>query len=233
MLRPVRPQQPPSTVSRKAILAMAGDDQALADLYVRCREAMLARAARWAPTCSEAEREDVVQDSLLEVIGVLRRGRWQPDGGSFLGWLDRVVHHDLVDAARRRRRAPRLIAPDRLDAGTPAKGSGPGTWLLAGEQETRIVAAVRAALAAIKPLYADVLLLRSVLGLEIEQVGKELGLQRRQVVDATYEARRRLFARLHRGAADWEVFVQHVEHRIVVDTPAAVRALARSDSGRR
>jgi RNA polymerase sigma factor (sigma-70 family) len=211
---------------------MAGDDQALADLYVRCREAMLARAARWAPSRSEAEREDVVADSLLEAIAVLRRGAWQPDEGSFLGWLDRVVRHDLVDAARRRRRGPRLMAPDRIDADTTAGGHGPGTWLVAGEQEARIVAAVRAALAAIKPRYADVLLLRSVLGLEVDEVGKELGLQRRQVIDATYEARRRLFARLERGAADWDVFVQHVEHRIAVDTPRAVRALLRADPER-
>lgn len=203
---------------------MAGDEGALADLVLRCREAMLARAQRWAPAASRAQLEDVVGDSLLAAIAMLRQGSWKPEQGSFLGWLDQVVRHDLIDALRRAARAPVATDPQQLDGRAPA-AAGPMTRLAADEQEQRIVAAVRRALAALNPRYADVLLLRHVLRLDVDAVAAELGLHRRQVIDAAYEGRQRLFARLERGEADWQVFVQHVEHRVQADTPAAVRAL--------
>jgi RNA polymerase sigma factor (sigma-70 family) len=211
------------------MLALQGDDQALARLMLRCREAMLVRVARLAPGLDHGELEDVVGDSLLAAIGMLRAGRWRPEQGSFLGWLDQVVRHDLIDAVRRRTRAPAATDPQQLDGLAGREGPGPATQLLAGEQELCIVAAVRRALAAINPRYADVLLLRAVLGLDVDDVAKELGMQRRQVIDAAYEGRLRLFVRLERGAADWEVFVQHVAHRVVAETPAAVRALLRPE----
>lgn len=217
---------PPSTASRQAILAMAGDDQALADLYVRCRETMLARAARLAPDRAPQDLEDVVADSLLDALRMLRAGRWQADQGSFLGWLDRVVRNDLVDDARRRARAPRAVDPGQLDGSRRHAEPGPITQVLLGEHEQHTVAAVRAALGAIHARYADVLLLRTVLGLDVDAVARELGMQRRQVIDATYEGRLRLFARLPGGETDWLWFVRYVERCVVVDSPAAARALA-------
>lgn len=220
------PDRPPSTASRQAILAMAGDDAALAELFGRCRETMLVRAARWAPGRDVAELEDVVGDSILAALRMLRAGSWRPQQGSFLGWLDQVVRHDLIDATRRRERHARPTDPQQLDALTRC-GPGPATRLLAGEQELQIVAAVRRQLAALNPRYADALLLRQVLGLDVDAAAAELGMRRRQLIDAAYEGRRQLFARLERGAADWQVFVQHVAHRVAADGVAAVRALAR------
>lgn len=204
---------------------MAGDDRAMGDLFVRCRETMLARASRFAAELAPGDVEDVVSGSLLAALRMLRAGKWRPDQGSFLGWLDRVVRHDVVDEARRRARAPRPVDPDALDMIGGNRDAGPITQAVLGEQERLAVAAVRSALAAIPAHYADVLLLRSVHGLDVDAVAHELGMQRRQVIDAAYEGRRRLFARLPNGEADWRVFVLHVERCVVVDSPAAARAL--------
>lgn len=219
---------PQSSLSRQAILAMAGDDQALADLYVRCHEVLLVRAARIAPRLDPAELEDVVSDSLLTVIRVLRNGRWDPHQGPFLAWLDRVVRNDLIDATRGRARRANLIDGRELDRLRSPLTTGPATRLAAAEQEAHIVASVRRKLGAIHQRYADVLLLRSILRLDVDAIADELGMQRRQVIDACYEGKRQLLARLERGAADWDVFLRHVELRVGADTPAAVRALARS-----
>jgi RNA polymerase sigma factor (sigma-70 family) len=218
---------PPSTATRQAILAMAGDEQALADLYVRCREAMLVRAARLMPAWDAAALEDVVADSLLAALRLLRAGRWDAAGGSFLGWLDRVLRNDLVDAARRAKRAPRATDPQQLDALARRAEPGPITRVLADEHERLAVDAVRRALLALPEHYADVLLSRTILGLDVDAAARELGMKRRQVIDATYEARRRLFARLEHGENDWAVFVRHVERRVAVESPAAARLLLR------
>lgn len=214
-------------MSRQAILAIAGDQQALADLFVRCRETMLVRAARAAPERDLADLEDVVSESLMAALVALRSGGWKSESGSFLAWLDAVVRHDLVDAARRQARRPRAMDPDSLDRIAAEDHGGTVAKCAAAEEEERIVVRVRRALSAIHPRYSEVLLLRTVLGLEVDDVAKELGLTRRQVIDAAHEGRKRLFARLERGGADWEVFVRHVEQRLVADTPAAALAFAR------
>ena len=85
---------------------------------------MLYKVARRAGL-SEADAEDVVQETVVAVARQMPRFRYDPARGSFKGWLFRIVGRRVSDHLRRLYRQPRRDEP-ALEAEDGESGAGTG-----------------------------------------------------------------------------------------------------------
>ena len=146
--------------------ARAGDHDAIAALY-RCHHRRLLRVLR-----SEVgdAAEDVASQTWLEVIGALRR--FEGDERGFQSLLYTIARRRVADHRRSLRRRPSTpTAPADLhgmpDVGTPLEGATIDG--LAGDDAARRVTEI------LGPDAAEIVLLRVVAGLSVEQVAKVVG----------------------------------------------------------
>jgi RNA polymerase sigma-70 factor (ECF subfamily) len=165
--------------------AQAGDEAALEALLSR-HEGRILRFARQA--CGhEADAEDVLQETLLTMVGALPGFRGE---AALDTWLFTVARraclHRRRKAARRQSIAPRVD----LDAAEAVADPGPDPERLAEREQLAV--RVSAALDALDEKYRGVLVLRDVEGLTAPEVGEVLGLSVAAVKSRLHRARAQL-----------------------------------------
>ena len=144
--------------------ARRGSRAALATLYEDLQPNVLA----YLRARSRADADDIASDVWVSVAAGLARFRGDESG--FRGWVFTIARRRLVDARRRRARRPADPAPHEVFVAIAAEV----------DPEAEVVARLdyEAALAALSTLPADqedVVLLRVVAGLSVEEAARALG----------------------------------------------------------
>jgi RNA polymerase sigma-70 factor, ECF subfamily len=145
--------------------ARRGDETAWTRLYLDLAPTLTGYLrGRGCPTA-----EDVTSETLLQVVRDLRR--FDGDESAFRSWVFTIAHHRLIDAARKVAARPSTpLSPERLEASSPP---------LSSFEEQAIaelgVSELEPLLRACTPDQRDVLLLRYVADLSLQQVAEVLG----------------------------------------------------------
>ncbi|HHQ48932.1 MAG TPA: sigma-70 family RNA polymerase sigma factor [Acidobacteria bacterium] len=88
------------------------------------RSALTAAVRRTCPPWLAADAEDIVQESMVRLLGILKSREGKPDPGSSYLW--RVAHSVTVDEIRRRRRRREVpMEEGLLEAGEEGGGASP------------------------------------------------------------------------------------------------------------
>jgi RNA polymerase sigma-70 factor (ECF subfamily) len=147
----------------------AGDDRALAKLLERYAPSIHRFGVKM---CRDPEdAKDVLQETLLAAARGLREFR---GGASLSTWLFTIARSFCIKKRRQRVGAPSEIVSLESDAGRAIAAGGEAPDELAGSRE--IGAALDAAIAALDPIYREVLVLRDVEGLTAPEVASVLGI---------------------------------------------------------
>jgi RNA polymerase sigma-70 factor (ECF subfamily) len=177
-----------------AVLAAAvrGDEQAFASLWRDLHPAVL----RYLYVVAPGAAEDVASETWLEVVRGL--GRFTGDEAGFRSWVFIIARHRALDERRRRGRRLTVPLPGELAA----------EWQSADDPAEQVVEGLstKAALAVIAQLphdQAEVVLLRVVAGLGVEQVARIVGKRPGAVRVLAHRGLRRLAERLEREQ-EWE-----------------------------
>lgn len=134
--------------------------------------------AAWALCGSQADAEDLVQDTFAKVLAKPRRVRGDDD----LGYLLQVLRNTFISG---RRAAARRIAPvDAPDGFEPADPSG--THRPEQAVEAREVFAV---IAGLKDVFRDALIAVDVVGLSYAEAGELLGAKEATITSRVHRAR--------------------------------------------
>jgi len=143
--------------------ARVGADWAWAELYADLAPSLLgyARGRR------AGDAEDVIGEVFLQVVRDLHR--FEGSSGDFRAWVFAITHHRLLDAQRRAARRPVVLTPDPDHHGATAPGSEEETFARLAER------GVRAIIEQLPPDQRDVLLLRVLADLTVDQTGHVLG----------------------------------------------------------
>jgi RNA polymerase sigma-70 factor (ECF subfamily) len=113
---------------------------------------------------------------------------FEGDAGAFTAWLFTVARRRVIDSYRRRGRESRAIEfPDELD--TPAAGGDPADVVV---EALSTQDAINVLARSLPPKQAEVVLLRVIAGLSVEQVGQVMGLRPGTVRVVQHRAVRRL-----------------------------------------
>jgi RNA polymerase sigma-70 factor (ECF subfamily) len=164
------------TVARMA----AGERAALAELYASHRGALLAYLRSLVDDPGLAE--EVLQDTLYAAwIGAAGFGQ----RASVRVWLLGIARRRAYDALRRR--TIRAVASDELDA-VPDPDPEPESLAVAGAER----AALRAALARLRPLHREVLVLNFMQELPYRDIADVLGVPIGTVMSRLHHAKRAL-----------------------------------------
>lgn len=115
-----------------------------------------------------AEPEDLLGEVFLQAVRNL--DSFSGDERSFRAWLLGITHHRLVDDVRHRARRPLTVAEDDVLAGRGPRGDVEREALERTEAK-RALGVIRS----LTPDQQDVLLLRLVADLSLEEVAKVLG----------------------------------------------------------
>lgn len=145
--------------------AKAGDPHACASLW----RAHAPAVAAFVRARGAAEPDDVTSEVFLQVFR--RLGSFSGDEGAFRSFLYTVAHRRLVDEWRARSRRPRL-------ADWPVGQAAPRAVTPSAEHEALVSLGERRAvelIAALTPEQRDVLMLRVLADLTVEQVATVLG----------------------------------------------------------
>jgi RNA polymerase sigma factor (sigma-70 family) len=152
------------TFERLLAAARTGDESAWRELYLRIAPAVLGYLrARGAP-----DPDDLAGEVLLQVVRDLSGFDGSESG--FRAWVFTIAHHRLLDDRRRRARRPEDPVPDPTGHGDEAAGDV--------EQEALAwlgLERVAHMLGALSPDQRDVLLLRIVGELSVDQVAIVVG----------------------------------------------------------
>jgi RNA polymerase sigma factor (sigma-70 family) len=126
-----------------------------------------------------AEPEDLTSEVF---VGVFRNlGSFRGDEEAFRAWVFTIAHRRLLDERRRAARHPRPVELPSDDGGAraPSGRDGPGTPMAASAEHDALrrlgADRVRALCARLAPDQRDVLVLRLVGGLTIEEVATAIG----------------------------------------------------------
>jgi RNA polymerase sigma-70 factor (ECF subfamily) len=169
-----------------AAAAAAGDEQAFRVLYQQVQPGLL----RYLTGIVDVDAEDVAAETWLQIARDIRSYREQ--GGGFRAWAVSIARHRAIDHVRRRRRRPAVLVP--TDSFTD-RASDDDT----GEQAAEALQ-LREAIALIATLptdQAEVVLLRVVVGLDVESTAQVLGKRAGAVRTNAHRGLRRLAERLN------------------------------------
>jgi len=176
-------------IQRLVEAARSGDDRAADRLY----GLFVARVFRTVRSLcvSEAEAEDVTQETFVRVLGGLGRYRPRPDT-RFVSWVLTIALNLARNRSRRRHTTPTEPAVlDRLRDGA----SGTGALDLA-EDRRRLVARLLAAMQTLSERDGKIVSLRYGAGLEAAEVADLLGLKAANVRKICERARGRLLEQM-------------------------------------
>jgi RNA polymerase sigma-70 factor (ECF subfamily) len=137
--------------------AKAGDDDAIADLYL----SHVAMVYGYLMACRAPEPEDATSEVFTGMLRAL--DRFEGDRAAFRRWLMTITHRRLVDQRRRlHRNRIELIEPSALDSSSPRHLADPGV----GEMNQDLVAAF----AELTDAQREVLALRFVADVSLQDV---------------------------------------------------------------
>lgn len=139
--------------------ARAGDPDAWVVLYRRAYPSLLAYATT---RLGRPEAEDAVSETMTRAVRNIATFRWQ--GVDFSGWLFGIHRHVVADAQRVRCRRPATHAPDR-DEHQPLEA------VVRDDEHTM----VRRMFQRLNPKEQELLHLRVIAGLSVEEVATILG----------------------------------------------------------
>ncbi len=165
--------------------ALAGRQDAYADLMTRHREAMWRLARAHVGDADEAL--DIVQEAFAAAFFALARyDRSRP----FRAWLARITLNKCHDWARRRavRQFFTFARPLEDAAYVPDPCATPEDRVASGRE----IARIETAIAALPSNLKDVLLLRTIEGMNEADTGQTLGLTRKAVETRLHRARKKL-----------------------------------------
>jgi RNA polymerase sigma-70 factor (ECF subfamily) len=154
---------------------------------------------------SDAEAEEVVQDTILKVARGMATFRYEPQTCSFKGWLMMLTRQRIIDLLRKRRVRPDRFLPLLADTTTSrAEGQIPDAAaeqafesMWNAEWETNLVdAALEKVKQRVDPKHYQIFYLHSVKNLPAREIGRLLGVSTTKV----YVVRHRV-GRLVKGEA--------------------------------
>ena len=138
-MNPLWPQTPKSLLMRIADLT-DGEDEAEWMRFVELYGPAIGRFVRLQdPDIPDPDVEDMVQETLVKLVPLLRRGTFDPQRAKFSTWLGTIVRRQMVDRLRRRK-ARNMDLQVQLNPGmVPATDSDPAAkldldWRLACHQ---------------------------------------------------------------------------------------------------
>jgi RNA polymerase sigma-70 factor (ECF subfamily) len=143
-----------------------GDQFAFSAIFRSTQPALL----RYLRVLAGHAAEDVAAETWVDVAKGL--GRFDGDEGAFRGWVFTMARHRLFDWRRSLSRRPADPVPTESMAGL--RGSDGDDPALAAERSMSTADALRL-VACLPPDQAEVVLLRAVAGLDVEQVAKITG----------------------------------------------------------
>jgi RNA polymerase sigma-70 factor (ECF subfamily) len=134
---------------------------------------------------TEAEAQDVVQETVICVAKDIDKFRPKPELGSFKGWLRNIVRWRVVDQLRARKRSPAGTQQDGAEAsGLVEEPPGDSPLERAWEQEWQenlLAAAVSRAKARVREEHFQVFDLLVLQGTPLPEVMQRLGVSRAAV----------------------------------------------------
>ena len=162
--------------------ARQGAPWALGSLYRTFQPGLLHLLTVIAPH----QAEDLASDVWLEVVGAV--GRFSGDDRAFRGWLATTARRRVIDAHRRAGRRPVQSG----SAGSLAERPGGRQTEDEAVDHLASESAIARVVAVLSPDQADVVLMRVVGRLDVEQVARALGKQPGAVRSLQHRALRRL-----------------------------------------
>jgi RNA polymerase sigma-70 factor, ECF subfamily len=142
--------------------ARQGDERAWEALFRRSYPRLLAYATRRLPTVEQAQ--EAVGETMTRAVAHI--GRLREEGGGFDAWMYGILRHVVLDAQRFSARESPGLVPDTVDIRLE-----PVEWTLERED----AAEVRAAFDQLSAADQELLELRVVAGLSVDQVATALG----------------------------------------------------------
>lgn len=159
---------------------LAGDQRGYARLLERHRGRVFGFLLRLVGDASDAE--DLAQTVFLKAFRAL--DSYDP-ARAFHSWLFGIAHHAALDFLRARR--PREASLDDADAAYDAADEAPGPEL--STERSLDGALIERLLAALPPLYREVLVLRHVEDMSVEGIAAALGMPEGTVKIRLFRAR--------------------------------------------
>jgi RNA polymerase sigma-70 factor (ECF subfamily) len=142
--------------------ARAGGEWAWAELYRDLAPVLLG----YLRSQGAREPEDLLGDVFVQVVRGL--GTFDGDEAGFRSWVFVIAHHRVVDERRRRRHRPQPVPTSSLDRPSAHDVAGDALERVATERVRRIIDRLASD-------QRDVLLLRLVGGLTIEEIARAVG----------------------------------------------------------
>ena len=173
--------------------ALAGSQDAYRDLLVRYQRPVLSLIRRMVRDGSQAE--DLAQEVFLKAfraLGTFDQSR------KFSSWLFKIAHNTAIDKLRRKEldTVP-LETPNRDQPDLVAVLPDSSTETPVGRAERRdLAAAIEGAVASLKPLYREVVILRYQEGLAYEEIAEVTDLPLGTVKTHLFRARKAMVAHL-------------------------------------
>ncbi len=176
-----------SSFSAVLAAAVAGDERAFEVLWLDLNPAVL----RYLWVVIPDAAEDVASETWIEVVRGLERFKGGEAG--FRGWVFTIARHRAVDAYRRQHHRPSVPVPEEFLDVWPGAGD-PADEVM----EALTTKAAVAVIAQLPPDQAEVVALRVIAGLDVEQVCRIVGKRPGAVRVLAHRGLRRLAERLER-----------------------------------
>ena len=173
--------------------ALAGSQDAYRDLLLRYQRPVLSLIRRMVRNSSQAE--DLAQEVFLKAFRAL--GSFDQKR-KFSSWLFKIAHNATIDQLRRKKldTVP-LETRDRDEPDLVGVLPDPATEAPSGRVERRDLAlAIEGAIASLKPLYREVVILRFQEGLAYEEIAEVTDLPLGTVKTHLFRARKAMVAHL-------------------------------------
>lgn len=168
--------------------AQGGDEEAFACLFRAVQPALLG----YLRVIAQDAADDVAGETWLQVVVGL--AAFRGGEGAFRAWVFTIARHRAIDAGRARARR-RTVPLDQDEAAELLTSPGAGDQAL----EAISTQAVLALLSALPREQAEIILLRVVAGLSVEDVARMVGKSPGAVRVAAHRALRRLAATVERA----------------------------------
>ena len=187
--------------------ARAGDEAAFTALFRAVQPMLLRYLSTMSRGLAGTSAEDVASETWLQVVRGLHR--FAGDRAGFTAWVFTIARARLVDARRRARRLPVPSAGEALREGASAEPDPASAVEGLFTTESAL-----ATLRRLPPAQAEVVLLRYVVGLDVEHTARALGKRPGAVRVTAHRGLRRLEELLTTPPAD---------HGVTGSAPSTVR----------